>query len=77
LTCDPALSRNPNPAVANFRDFKSWSKIVAAVTCILARQRFVSPVTVFLGMNLRPAADLDRWKRGHASLAHARGCASS
>jgi len=58
------MSRNPKPTVANYREFKPYPKIVAAVARILARQRFVSPVEVFLEMNLLPAADLDRWKRG-------------
>jgi hypothetical protein len=58
------MSQIPKPTVANYREFKAYPKIVAAVTRILARQRFVAPVDVFLEMNLLLAADLDRWKRG-------------
>jgi hypothetical protein len=58
------MSQVPKPTVANYREFKAYPKIVAAVARILARQRFVAPVDVFLEMNLLPAGDLDRWKRG-------------
>ena len=38
--------------------------IVAAVAQVLARERFVSPIDVFLGMGLLDAADLEKWKCG-------------
>ncbi len=58
------MSHSPKPTVANYREFKEYPKIVEAVSRILARQRFVEPVELFVEMNLLPAADLERWKRG-------------
>ena len=56
---------NPHkPTVANYREFKEYPKIVAAVSRILARERFVAPVALFVEMGLLPPADLERWKRG-------------
>ncbi len=49
---------------ANYREFKEYPKIVAAVSRILARQCFVAPVELFVEMNLLPPADLERWRRG-------------
>jgi len=60
----PTMSQPPKPSVANYREFKEYPKIVAAVSRILARQRFVSPVEVFVEMELLPPADLARWKQG-------------
>ena len=58
------MSHASKATVANYREFKEYPKIVAAVSRILARQRFVAPVELFVEMNLLPATDLDRWKRG-------------
>lgn len=58
------MSQAPKPSVANYRDFKEYPKIVAAVSRILARQRFVAPVELFVEMDLLRAADLERWRRG-------------
>lgn len=58
------MSHAPKPTVANYREFKEYPKIVAAVSRILARQRFVAPVELLVEMDLLPAADLERWKRG-------------
>lgn len=58
------MSQSPKPTVANYREFKEYPKIVAAVSRILARQRFVAPVEVFIEMNLLAPADLARWKQG-------------
>ena len=62
------MSTPAKPTVANYREFKEYPKIVAAVSRILARQRFVAPVELFVElfveMDLLPAADLERWKRG-------------
>lgn len=58
------MSHAPKPSVANYREFKEYPKIVAAVSRILARQRFVAPVELFMEMNLLPATDLERWRRG-------------
>ena len=58
------MSHSSKPTVANYREFKEYPKIVAAVSRILARQRFVAPVELFVEMNLLPAADLERWKLG-------------
>jgi hypothetical protein len=55
---------HPKPSVANYREFKEYPKIVAAVSRILARQRFVAPVEVFVEMDLLAPADLVRWKQG-------------
>jgi hypothetical protein len=62
------MSNLPKPTVANYREFKEYPKIVAAVSRILARQRFVAPVELFVEMNLLPAADLERWKRGQVPV---------
>jgi hypothetical protein len=58
------MSHAPKPTVANYREFKEYPKIVAAVSRILARQRFVAPVELFVEMDLLPAPDLERWRRG-------------
>ena len=58
------MSQAPKPTVANYREFKEYPEIVAAVSRILARQRYVAPVELFVEMNLLPAADLARWKQG-------------
>lgn len=58
------MSHASKPTVSNYREFKEYPKIVAAVSRILARQRFVAPAGLFVEMNLLPAADLERWKRG-------------
>ena len=58
------MSHASKPTVANYREFKEYPKIVAAVSRILAKQRFVAPAELFVEMDLLPAADLDRWKRG-------------
>lgn len=48
----------------NYRDTKDYAKIVAAVGKILARQRYASPIEVFVEMGLLLADDLVRWRRG-------------
>lgn len=58
------MSNLPKLTVANYRECKDYPKIVAAVSRILARQRFVAPVELFLEMNLLLPADLQRWKQG-------------
>jgi hypothetical protein len=58
------MSHAPKPTVTNYREFKEYPKIVAAVSRILARQRFVAPLELFVEMELLPAADLERWRRG-------------
>lgn len=58
------MSNASKPTVANYREFKEYPRIVAAVSRILARQRFVAPAELFVEMDLLPAADLERWKRG-------------
>jgi hypothetical protein len=58
------MSHASKPTVANYREFEEYPKIVAAVSRILAKQRFVAPAELFVEMNLLPAADLERWKRG-------------
>ena len=60
------MSTLPKPTVANYREFKDYPKITAAVARILARQRFVAPVEVLVEMNLLQPADLKRWKQGQA-----------
>lgn len=58
------MSQLSKPTVANYREFKEYPRIVAAVSRILARQRFVAPVELFVEMDLLQPADLARWKRG-------------
>ncbi len=58
------MSLLSKPTVANYRELKEYPKIVAAVSRILSCQRFVAPVALFVEMNLLPATDLERWKRG-------------
>lgn len=58
------MSHPPKPTVENYRDFKDHPKIASAVARILARQRFVAPVDVFVEMNLLLPEDLKRWKQG-------------
>ena len=53
-----------NITVENYQAQKEYPGIVAVVARVLARQRSVAPVDVFLGMDLLEAADLARWKRG-------------
>lgn len=48
----------------NYRENKDYPKIVAAVARVLALQRYVSPIEVFVEMGLLLPVDLDRWKRG-------------
>lgn len=48
----------------NYRESKDYGRIVAAVARILSQQRHVSPVEVFVELNLLAADDLQRWKRG-------------
>jgi hypothetical protein len=48
----------------NYRKDSYYPKVVAAVKRVLARQRHVSPVELFVEMNLLTAVDRDRWKRG-------------
>ncbi|MCU0748839.1 MAG: hypothetical protein MUF13_04755 [Akkermansiaceae bacterium] len=62
------MSHASKPTVANYREFKEYPKIVAAVARILAKQRFVAPAELFVEMNLLPAADLERWKRGQVPV---------
>ncbi len=58
------MSQLPKLTVTNFREFKDHAKIKAAVLRILSRQRFVSPIDVFVEMGLLMPADLTRWKQG-------------
>jgi hypothetical protein len=62
------MSHASKPTVANYREFKEYPKIVAAVARILAKQRFVAPAELFVEINLLPAADLERWKRGQVTV---------
>lgn len=55
------------PTVSNYRGFKDYPKIVAAVSRILARQSFVAPVEVFVEMGLLQPANLKRWKQGQVA----------
>jgi len=41
------MSQLPKLTVTNYRGCKDYPKLVAAVSRILARQRFVAPVEVF------------------------------
>ena len=50
--------------IENYRIQKEYPKIVAAVAQLLARQRFVAPIDVFLGLGLLDADDMAKWKRG-------------
>ncbi len=50
--------------VENYQIQKEFPKIIAVVASVLARQRFVAPVDVFLGMEYLRADDLARWRRG-------------
>lgn len=43
----------------NYRDGKDQGKIVAAVGRVLARQRYVSPIEVFVEMGLLMADDVE------------------
>jgi hypothetical protein len=63
----PATGRVPGMVkvtLQNYRESKDYGKIVAAVGRILARQRFVSPVDLFVELKLLMPDDLQRWKRG-------------
>lgn len=48
----------------NYRESKCYGRIVAAVAKILARQRYVSPIEVFVELGHLKADDWQRWKRG-------------
>lgn len=48
----------------NYREGKDYGKIVAAVGRVLARQRSVSPIEVFVEIGVLMADDVERWKRG-------------
>ncbi len=48
----------------NYRDCKDYGEIVAAAGRILARQRHVPPIEVFVELGLLMAVDVTRWKRG-------------
>ena len=50
--------------VKNYSAQREYPGIVAVVTEVLSRQRFVAPVDVFLGLGLLGSDDLARWKRG-------------
>lgn len=58
------MSQLPKPTISNYRGFKDYPKIVTAFSCILAKQRFVAPVEVFVEMGLLLPGDLKRWKQG-------------
>ena len=60
----PTTSHLPKLTVANYREFKDHAEIAAAVLRILSRQRFVSPIDVFVEMGLLMTDDLARWKQG-------------
>jgi hypothetical protein len=62
------MSNLQKPSVANYREFKEYLKIAAAVARILARSRFVAPVELFVEMNLLLPADLQRWKQGQVPV---------
>jgi hypothetical protein len=50
--------------VENYQNQKEYPRVVAAVAQVLARQRWVAPVEVFLGLGLLRADDLARWRCG-------------
>ena len=50
--------------IENYRTQKEYPKIVAAVAQVLAKQRFVAPIDVFLCMGLLDADDLTKWQCG-------------
>ncbi|MCB1225170.1 MAG: hypothetical protein KDK99_05100 [Verrucomicrobiales bacterium] len=58
------MSQPPKVTVANYQTFKEYPSIVEATARILARQRFVTPVGLFVEMNLLDPKDLARWKAG-------------
>jgi hypothetical protein len=58
------MSHLPKPSVENYRDFKDHPKIASAVARILARQRYVAPVEVFVELGLLLPEDLKRWQQG-------------
>ena len=58
------MSQLPKLTAANFRECKDHAKIEAAVLRILSRQRFVSPIGVFVEMGLLMPVDLTNWKQG-------------
>ncbi len=62
------MSSPPKPTVSNYREFREYPRIVAAVSRILARKRFVAPVELFVEMDLLAAADLERWRRGRVPV---------
>lgn len=50
--------------VKNYQESKDYGKIVTAVGKILARQRHVAPIEVFVDLGLLMVDDVARWKRG-------------
>jgi len=50
--------------IENYRIQKEYPRIVAAVAQVLAQQRFVAPIDIFLCMGLLDADDLMKWKCG-------------
>src|SRR5690606_24971547 len=53
--------------VQNYRDDKYYPRVVAAVSRILERQDFVSPVELFTEMMLLQSEDVESWRRGQIS----------
>lgn len=48
----------------NYRQDRYYPKVAAAVQRVLARQRYVSPIDLFVEMGVLKPVDRDRWKRG-------------
>ena len=53
--------------VQNYRDDKYYPRVVSAVSRILDRQDFVSPVELFTEMMLLQSEDVESWRRGQIS----------
>jgi hypothetical protein len=48
----------------NYRTDKYYPKIIRAVESLLQSENFVTPVKVFISMDLLEQQDVDRWRKG-------------
>ena len=51
-------------SVNNYREDKFYPKVVDAVEKGLKRKKYITPIAVFISMELLDKSDLDKWRNG-------------
>ena len=51
-------------SVENYRTDKYYSRVVRAVTAILDRKEFVTPIDLFIEMDLLRSEEIEKWRAG-------------